>query len=139
MRARISMPRAAAAALGLALLAPASPARSRPPRELRSPGTVTVTLTNGATATLARGDAIALEGSPCETATVNNTDDIVIDGSASGRTTSRSTCPAARSAWRGAEDAPTTHRVRGRPARRRPSISGRDGADHVTIGAGART
>jgi hypothetical protein len=82
MRARVSVPRAAVAALGLALLAlglvgPASAAASCS----FAGGTVTVTLTGGATAVLVRqGNAIALDGSPCDGATVNNTEDVVVDG-----------------------------------------------------------
>ncbi|HEX5951412.1 MAG TPA: calcium-binding protein [Actinomycetota bacterium] len=86
MRARVSVPRAAAAALGLALLALGltGPVAFAAATCSFAGGTVTVTLTDGATATLVRqGDAIALDGSPCDTASVNDTDDVIVTGSAS--------------------------------------------------------
>jgi Ca2+-binding RTX toxin-like protein len=44
-------------------------------------GTVTVEVGNGETATIARsGDAITLDGTPCDVATVTNTDAIVVNG-----------------------------------------------------------
>src|SRR5262245_34841451 len=43
--------------------------------------TVTVDVGNGESGTIVRqGDAIALDGAPCDTATVNNTDAIVVNG-----------------------------------------------------------
>src|SRR5262245_53450088 len=43
--------------------------------------TVTVAVGNGESATIVRqGEAIALDGAPCDTATVNNTDAIVVNG-----------------------------------------------------------
>ncbi|HEU4356789.1 MAG TPA: hypothetical protein VFT27_14465 [Actinomycetota bacterium] len=87
MRARASFPRAAAAALGLALLVLglSDPIASAAVTCTFNSGnnTVTVTLTEGATVALARqGDAIAVDGTQCDTATVNNTDTIQVDGSA---------------------------------------------------------
>jgi hypothetical protein len=142
MRARVSVPRAAAAALGLALLALGltGPVATAAASCSFAGGTVTVTLTNGATATLAReGDAIALEGSPCETATVNNTDDIVVDGSASDPddfTIDLSGGPFEPGAAPEDGDDDEIEFAVDLPGGVTLRISGRDGTDHVTIGAG---
>lgn len=144
MRARVSVPRAAVAALGLALLALGlvGPVASAAANCAFAAGTVTVTLTGGATAVLVRqGNAIALDGSPCDGATVNNTEDVVVDGSPSNPDdftidlSGGTFTPGATDEDGDSDEIEFSVDLPGGGILR---ISGRDGTDHVTIGgAGA--
>jgi len=146
MRARASVPRAAAAALGLALLALGltGPVASAVATCSFNGGTntVTVTLTNGAVAVLSRqGTAIALDGAACDTATVDNTDTVVVDGSAADPDdltidlSGGPFAPGATSETEGDDEIEFAVHLPGGGDLR---ISGRDGSDHLTLGqAGA--
>ena len=81
-RARVFVLRAAAGGFALALLGVAAPASAAPACSFDQPSaTATVTMGSDETTTLARsGDAIELDGSQCDTATVTNTDTIVVTG-----------------------------------------------------------
>jgi Ca2+-binding RTX toxin-like protein len=140
MRARASFPRVAAAAIGLALLALglSGPVASAAASCSFAGATVTVTLTGGATAILVRqGNAIALDGSPCDTATVSNTDDVVVDGSPSNPDdltidlSGGAFVPGATSEDGDSDEIEFFVDLPGGGTLR---ISGRDAADHVTIG-----
>lgn len=142
MRARASFPRAAALALVLALLALglAGPVASAAVTCTFNTGnnTVTVTLTNGATVALARqGDAITVEGTQCETATVNNTDTIEVDGSAANVddvTIDLSGGVFAPGATPEPDDDDEIEFSVDLPGGGDLRISGRDGADRLTVG-----
>jgi Ca2+-binding RTX toxin-like protein len=77
---------AAAVVLGSAVALSAVPAGAVPTCSFDAQtGAVTVVVGTGETAVIARaGDAIALDGVPCDTATVTTTDSISVDGSAGG-------------------------------------------------------
>jgi Ca2+-binding RTX toxin-like protein len=70
------------AATTVAALLVASPALAVPTCVFDAPtATVTIDVGNGETAAIARsGDAITLDGAPCDVATVTNTDAIVVNG-----------------------------------------------------------
>lgn len=90
MRARPRLARAAigsaAISLGLAwLTAPSAVAQATCSFDPVT-GTVEVTLVGSAAATISRqGDAIAVDGVACDTATVENTDTVVVSGSGAGQ------------------------------------------------------
>lgn len=85
MRARASVPRAAATALGLALVVlglsvPTASAQATCAFD-EGTGVLQVTLVGGDPAVLVRqAEAIALDGTPCGTATVTNTEEILVTG-----------------------------------------------------------
>jgi Ca2+-binding RTX toxin-like protein len=76
----------AAILLGSAVALSAAPAGAAPTCSFDAQtGAMTVVVGTGETAVIARsGDAITLDGAPCDTATVTTTDSIAVDGSAGG-------------------------------------------------------